>query len=124
MDKIKAFIEYALEMKQKIIEAQQLENELYLFKFDPHSARLQIKMEKQAEEVGIRSIWNSSDGLIVNLSCEVFHSIGFSNITVTTNCTNGVHWTHFNVVEDEIKFTACQETKNASAYAAPALYAN
>lgn len=124
MDKIKAFIEYAVKMKQEILEAKQIENEIYLFNSKPYSAFLQSELEKRAEAVGIRNIMDSVNGLSVHLNYETFHTLDFQNIMVTTSCTDGVSWTHFKVVEDGVIFTTCQETKNASAYAAPALYAN
>ncbi|QGG51571.1 hypothetical protein [Lysinibacillus pakistanensis] len=124
MDKIKAFIEYSVKMKQEILEAKQLENELYLFQSNSYSAFLQSELEKRAEAVGIKNIMDGSNGLTVHLNNETFHTLDFQNIMVTTSCTNGVSWTHFKVAEGGVIFTACQETKNASAYAAPALYAN
>lgn len=115
MNKIKAFIEYTLEMEQKMKEALQVNIDLYLFNQHPYFTDLQEELEKQAEGTGVLSVRKGLDCLVVHLSSKTFDSIGFTKINEETNFTEGISWTHYTAVEDGIEFTTCKQTKNASA---------
>lgn len=115
MDKIKAFIQYAIDSEQKMKEYFRLNMDLYLFNQHPYFTDLQEELEKKAEEIGVLSVRKDLDCLVVHLSFATFHSFGFTKIKEETNYTDGILWTHYYAVEDGIKFTTCKQTKNASA---------
>lgn len=117
MDKIKAFIKYALGMEQKLSEAFQLSRRFNLFENNPQFGRLQNEMEQRAKEVGVFEISKKDDSLIVSLQSQMFEAMNFSNVEEEQTCTNGVKWIHYRVLVDGVIYVTCKkaEIKNASA---------
>ncbi|WP_431030028.1 hypothetical protein [Lysinibacillus sp. LZ02] len=108
MEEIKAFIEYAEDMKKQIKEAFELSMELELFASNQLYICLQNEVTNRAREIGILSIREELGVLRVNFSNSAFHTLGLTDVNTREVNNNGECWIHYSVVVDGIILTACE----------------
>ncbi|MFF5994821.1 hypothetical protein AAGS61_08660 [Lysinibacillus sp. KU-BSD001] len=108
MEEIKAFIEYAEDMKKQIKEAFERSMELELFSSHQIYIRLQNEVTDRAREIGILSIIEGLEGLQVHFSNSAFHALGLTDVNTREINSNGECWIHYSVVIDGIILTACE----------------